>query len=655
MLAEHVGGDLRLPETVQGLIAARIDALTADEKALLQNAAVLGKVFWPGAVGGADDRLLHALERKEFVRRDRRSSVAGETQYAFHHLLVRDVAYSQIPRGQRLAKHRAAAEWIASLSRDRSEDRAEMLAHHYSEALALADVAGIDASTLHEPARKAFADAAARALALNAWPAAFELGRKALALTDDDAPERPRTQMTVAYATWYVRRDDPALIASARDGFLAQGDIAGAAEASGLLSRVLFHQGDGAAARAAGERAVELARQVPPCEATGRAIAQYARLAELSAGESETALALAREALALAGEIGSDALASHALNTIGVTRVHLGDAGGIADLERSLDLAHRAGAVGEVTAAMNNLGASLSVVGRLAEAVALDSEVRALHERHGSAQSLIWNNGNKVAFCAMSGDLDGVITWTARYFAHAGADQSYGARGVWSERARALLARGQTQEALADAERALARLRETGHDAQSSGSVLVVASRCLLASGRSDEADRLLIEALEWSQRCSDDVTRDLALHLAELGRGGEYLELIGDQPGYLWRTAASAAASGTSRRRPTRTAGSAPRSSRHGQGCSPPRRATPLASTQQQRTSSGCRRRRTSPAAACSSPPRRRIEAWPLPIASTSPTMTPRTHCSHTIRSRSSSASRSTSRFPSRPRSPGR
>src|SRR5207245_9435002 len=104
--------------------------------------AVLGKVFWTGArvaLTGRDpflvDEELHGLERKEFVRRERRSAVAGETQYAFLHLLLRDVAYSQIPRSERAVKHSSAAAWIESLSADRSEDRAEMLAHHYPEAL----------------------------------------------------------------------------------------------------------------------------------------------------------------------------------------------------------------------------------------------------------------------------------------------------------------------------------------------------------------------------------------------------------------------------------------------------------------------------------------------------------------------------------------
>src|SRR5947208_841404 len=223
MLAEHDGGDLPLPETVQGLIAARIDGLAPEEKALLQDASVVGKVFWPGALAGADATALHALERKEFVRRDRRSSIAGETQYAFLHALVRDVAYGQIPRAERAEKHRRAAEWLGALAGDRAEDHAEMLAHHYREALTLAEAAGIGTSSLQEPARRAFAQAAERAYALNSYLAAVELGNEALALTPENAPERPPLQLLVAYATWPLGRDDPGLLESARDGFLARG------------------------------------------------------------------------------------------------------------------------------------------------------------------------------------------------------------------------------------------------------------------------------------------------------------------------------------------------------------------------------------------------------------------------------------------------
>ena len=84
-----------VPETVQGMIAARIDTLPPEEKGLLQEAAVVGRVFWLGALGRERWTIaerLHSLERKEFVRRELRSSVAGEDEYVFRHALVRDVA-----------------------------------------------------------------------------------------------------------------------------------------------------------------------------------------------------------------------------------------------------------------------------------------------------------------------------------------------------------------------------------------------------------------------------------------------------------------------------------------------------------------------------------------------------------------------------------
>src|SRR5439155_11152779 len=134
------------------------DGLLAEEKALLQGAAVLGKVFWLGAsseLAGIErwsgEERLHALERKEFVRRERRSSVAGEVEYAFRHLLVRDVAYGQIPRGVRADKHRVAARWIESLGRP--EDHAETVAHHYLRALELSRAAGASIDDISDAAR----------------------------------------------------------------------------------------------------------------------------------------------------------------------------------------------------------------------------------------------------------------------------------------------------------------------------------------------------------------------------------------------------------------------------------------------------------------------------------------------------------------------
>ena len=119
-------------------MAARVDLLPAGEKELLQNAAVLGKVFWSDAlasIGGIESwalaETLRSLERKEFIRREQRSAVAGASQHAFVHALVRDTTYGQLPRSARASRHVAAATWIESLPEDRAEDRAEALAHHY--------------------------------------------------------------------------------------------------------------------------------------------------------------------------------------------------------------------------------------------------------------------------------------------------------------------------------------------------------------------------------------------------------------------------------------------------------------------------------------------------------------------------------------------
>ena len=133
--------EIAVPETIQALISARLDTLSPERKALLHDASVVGKVFWPGAVASiaATDPdvvrgSLRELVRKELIRPARSSSVEGEDEFSFWHALVRDVAYSQIPRAERAKRHRAAAEWIERTSGERMADHAELLAEHYRRA-----------------------------------------------------------------------------------------------------------------------------------------------------------------------------------------------------------------------------------------------------------------------------------------------------------------------------------------------------------------------------------------------------------------------------------------------------------------------------------------------------------------------------------------
>ena len=157
---------------------------------------MIGKVFWPGAVAalggppgsGELEEHLHTLERKQFVRRERASSVAGETQYAFVHVLLRDVAYGQVPRAVRVGRHAKAAGWIESLGR--AEDHAEMLAHHYLSALELGRAAKQDTGALAPGARAALQAAGDRAFTLNAFKSAAGFYRTALSLWPEDAHQQ---------------------------------------------------------------------------------------------------------------------------------------------------------------------------------------------------------------------------------------------------------------------------------------------------------------------------------------------------------------------------------------------------------------------------------------------------------------------------------
>ncbi len=129
--------DFAAPDSVQAVLAARIDLLGEAEKAALQAAAVIGRVFWPGPVrelvGGVEPDF-DMLEERDFIRRRPGSSLAGEPEYAIKHTLTREVAYASLPKGRRARLHAAFAAWIERVGVGRDE-WAGILAHHYAEAV----------------------------------------------------------------------------------------------------------------------------------------------------------------------------------------------------------------------------------------------------------------------------------------------------------------------------------------------------------------------------------------------------------------------------------------------------------------------------------------------------------------------------------------
>jgi predicted ATPase/class 3 adenylate cyclase len=533
--------DLPLPESVQGIVAARLDALSPEEKALVQDAAVLGKVFWAGAVaavGGSErhavEERLRALGRKEFVRRERRSSVSGEDQYLFLHVLVRDVAYGQIPRARRADKHRTAAEWIASLSTDRTEDRAEMLAHHYLSALELARASGQDASEFAEPARFALRDAGDRALALNAFGAAARFYESALDMWPAEDPERPSLLLRLGKAHFWASASGAEVMDEAREAFAAAGDREGEAEAEVLLGEFYGNRGEREREGAHVARAAKLIEGLPASVTKAYTLGQLAAGALMS-GDTKASIRLAREALEIAESLGLHEREAQVLKVMGIGLVDSGDLEGIAVLEQAValalehSLAEAAGAYGNLAEAVANY------LGDLNRALDLRADGLQVAERVGRADNIRFLKGERVVARYWTGQWDEAVTFAEQMLSEAEAGSpNYMDVQARQVKARIALARGEV-EANDEARGSLDLARSNG-DPQVLYPALAFAARAARETGQLDEAGSLIDELLGlWCDRPRTVLQShlqsfvDAAQVLDALGRGKELEVSVAD------------------------------------------------------------------------------------------------------------------------------
>jgi class 3 adenylate cyclase/tetratricopeptide (TPR) repeat protein len=149
-----------IPDSVHALLSARVDALAPMERRALQEAAVIGRTFWAEqvqeALGAEDADALGSLERKGLIFVRPMSTLAGQTEYIFKHALVRDVAYASLPKSRRARAHAEVAAWLEKLAGDRSDEFAELIAHHYLTAVAGddADLAWLDDPGAREDLRR---------------------------------------------------------------------------------------------------------------------------------------------------------------------------------------------------------------------------------------------------------------------------------------------------------------------------------------------------------------------------------------------------------------------------------------------------------------------------------------------------------------------
>ena len=542
-----------LPETVQGIIAARLDALPPEEKILVQDAAVIGKVFWSGtlaAIGGGPrwtvEERLHALERKEFIRRERRSSVASESEYVFRHALVREVAYAQIPRAGRADKHRLAAEWIDSLGAGRTEDRAEMLAYHFGAALEFARASGQETVELERRARLAFRDAGERALALSAIPTALHFFSQALELWPEEDRDWPTLVLRHARADLSIRQHgEQPLVVRALDRLLAADDIENAVEAEVLLAECDWFTGQSDSTFARLEHARLLIADRPPSASKTKAYAETSRF-HMLANRNTEAVEIGRESLALAKELGLRELQAHALNNIGVARANSGDPDGVADLEEAFAIANEINSP-EALRALGNLASMTGDQGNLGRAHELYEEVVELSARLGISGFELWCRVELSFLDFLGGAWDAAAEGAAAFFATV-QEVHYMETMARQLQAEVMLGRGEMERAVTESELALAFARNA-KDPQVFYPTLALNARLLALAGRRSEANEQADEVMQLVAEQEFHANRwavSLAFTLDDLGRPADASAMLLQlATPTVWRKAALAYSAG--------------------------------------------------------------------------------------------------------------
>ena len=181
--------EIRIPDTIHGILASRLDLLTAVEKQVIEDAAVAGRVFWlnavtalsaldPAEVGTALDR----LGERDLIEARETSSLVGEREFVFRHALIKDVAYSLLPKLARSERHLRYAQWLEQATGKQMENLLETLAWHYEQAWRSRFDTGEMAQDLAFRAVEALRRAGARATHLRTMPEARHLLERALAV-----------------------------------------------------------------------------------------------------------------------------------------------------------------------------------------------------------------------------------------------------------------------------------------------------------------------------------------------------------------------------------------------------------------------------------------------------------------------------------------
>ena len=363
MLAEREagppsGGTPDIPDSLAGLIAARIDALPAPERRLLLSAAVLGRRFRHEAlvaVSGSEPahvrEWVETLVRRDLLEVDEEVSSPGRGGVGFVQDLVRDVAYRTLSHSDRRSLHIAAARYLESRDDD---DAAEALAHHLLEAHALAPEHA-DARRLARRAVGALRTAAGDAMRLHVPLVALDHLERALDLVETPEQRATLLEEAAAAARAGARLDTAEMHLRELIELRAGGDAAPAARARAQLASVLLMAQRNEPALRELEAAVAAMDGQGNDPAGAEVAAQVAR-AHVLVGDDRAGLEWAERAVSASEGHGVEAVTVDAIITRGTARVRLGDErAGLADLQLAIERSQAAGLLATELRARNNL------------------------------------------------------------------------------------------------------------------------------------------------------------------------------------------------------------------------------------------------------------------------------------------------------------
>ena len=136
--------DLKIPPTLTGIIQARLESLPKEEHVILQQASVMGRVFWDAAIAQLNqDRTLaqantskhlESLQSRDMIFQHASSTISGETEYSFAHGILRDVVYETVLLKQRKSYHSLIADWLIGQREARAVEISSVIADHLVEA-----------------------------------------------------------------------------------------------------------------------------------------------------------------------------------------------------------------------------------------------------------------------------------------------------------------------------------------------------------------------------------------------------------------------------------------------------------------------------------------------------------------------------------------